>query len=615
MAPASDVRKAVDEDIKAAVAQKIQEDPTLSPEMALKQVSEAMLKSNPFIPPQGCPVNDLPSELLAHIFYVGTKIQEDEMAFGEKEDDDYFHDNELDVAEDWTDDESEAMDVDKPDRSNGADEDSHSECSSCGSEDDDDEEYIPEIPFQVLASHVCKHWRDVAVNEPSLWTRIRFTKDYPFDAPTAYLERSKGLPIDIEIHAAADDEETDLYEDEDGNFIAVPAGTTPPQLSPPPTPPSSQGSDAVDHTKKFLSDEEITAAFNLITPHIARWKILEISTSKYASMFHALTHLEQCPPAPILECLQLYQYDDDSEGLEDAIFLPTEFRKPLLLFQGQVPNLRSAAFWGVHIDWDASLSFLSGLKDLELAYHASDVRPSYATLNAILQASPELDTLTLRGSGPVNDRDTWDSFEPLVLPAVTQLVLSQHDCEYISALYRRMRLPVVEALVLDFDGQDYSTFAEQLTKPAAGQSKSLLPRLKFLRIEGLPCARTHKVEILKQLTNLNSLFVECLDDEETVFFELLSEDAKNGTGDALLPMLEELTIRGVESRDVRSFVDARRKKGKPLLKLSMCTSDDITLKDKDWFHKNVDFDLYDPSESEIEDFEISDDELSEIESD
>ena len=55
-----------------------------------------------------------------------------------------------------------------------------------------------EPPFEILVSHVTRHWRNVAVSTPSLWTQIYIAEqDQCLDAAAAYLTRSRCLPLDI----------------------------------------------------------------------------------------------------------------------------------------------------------------------------------------------------------------------------------------------------------------------------------------------------------------------------------------------------------------------------------------------------------------------------------
>lgn len=77
-----------------------------------------------------CPVDGLPNELLAYIFTLGVEAQR-----GRDEDDDGTEEEDEEKF-DWD-----------------ADDD----------EDDDDDDDQPESEFQILVSHVCRRWREVAI--------------------------------------------------------------------------------------------------------------------------------------------------------------------------------------------------------------------------------------------------------------------------------------------------------------------------------------------------------------------------------------------------------------------------------------------------------------------
>lgn len=137
-----------------------------------------MLKNNPFVPPEGCPVNSLPDELLAYIFTVGVQLQEEE----EEDDDDDDEEEELLMQDDGDDEWEDEEDVEgRPSRSKKkstapkdsekADGEETQTDSSTDSEDDseDDDDEGPVMPFQVLVSHVCQRWRQVALDTPDLW--------------------------------------------------------------------------------------------------------------------------------------------------------------------------------------------------------------------------------------------------------------------------------------------------------------------------------------------------------------------------------------------------------------------------------------------------------------
>ena len=43
------------------------------------------------------------------------------------------------------------------------------------------------LPFQVLVSHVCRHWREIALESPTLWTTLSFTEGSPFEKSSIWI--------------------------------------------------------------------------------------------------------------------------------------------------------------------------------------------------------------------------------------------------------------------------------------------------------------------------------------------------------------------------------------------------------------------------------------------
>lgn len=104
-----------------------------------------IIMSNPWVPPTGdkCPINDLPTELLAHIFTLGALEENDP-----DEEDDMYQENYDDEFEDIVENDEDAEDEDN--------------------EEEEEDEKATQLPFQVLVSHVCKHWRTVGKLKRSL---------------------------------------------------------------------------------------------------------------------------------------------------------------------------------------------------------------------------------------------------------------------------------------------------------------------------------------------------------------------------------------------------------------------------------------------------------------
>jgi len=223
------------------------------------------LKDNPFVPPKGkCPINDIPPEVLSLIFEIGARSFEDEDSDEEDEA----------MATFWNLEEGVDDGVD----------DGQDDNRSCDSESSSDSTFENVPPFELLVSQVCQHWRTVALNTPSLWTKIAVPpfESAPFERVKVLLERSKGLPIDIHIDCEPPDDE----EEEGGSC----SDSEDSELFQPP------GS---------MSFADLDILMSILVPHISRWGSIEVSVSCYKHMFVFLSAVSDpsIEGAPQLEVL------------------------------------------------------------------------------------------------------------------------------------------------------------------------------------------------------------------------------------------------------------------------------------------------------------------------
>ncbi|KAI0785268.1 hypothetical protein C8Q75DRAFT_776626 [Abortiporus biennis] len=551
---------------------------------------------NPFIAPEDgrCVINDLPPELLSRIFELGVEDREEE------EDDEEEFDN-----------------------------------SDFG---DDDEE---EVPFEILVSHVCKRWREVALEVPTLWTTIDFAEGEPYERTQVYLERSKSALIDISIDVTDDPHDSSDSEEEDEE----------------------------DSKRQKEIVREVELMISLVEPHIYRWRTFEYMVSDYRPMQNVLLRLGQATSAPELQVLQLYHYEDADDY--EHFGLPEYKEQDFVLFHGNVPNLRCVALWGVHLNWEKS-TFLRGLSDLELAYHASDVRPSYRVFTRIIQDSPKISTLTLCESGPaggpvewlqsliegvnadrVTESSTSREISPSPIPSITtnisipslkELVFAYLDCDYACELLDRLAIPSVVELALDMSDADYTEFMVRLSRPSPLTGKKVLSGLESFKLSGMPCNLTSTKEALLALKNLkwfnvNFHFVDI------AWYQLLfeySEDSPSSTGPAAaatsaipvtpietptqdsrvesnpstanlgrkelyLPKLEVLVTTGLNGQEMRKLVEHRKTARFPLKRVLMNGEDEVSEEDQAWLSKELDtFEYFEGSD---EDTDSDDDDL------
>ncbi|EMD39952.1 hypothetical protein CERSUDRAFT_112189 [Gelatoporia subvermispora B] len=542
--------------------------------MADAEVSSASLSSgNPFVPPTSakCSINELPSELLAHIFLLGTAPYDDD------EDDDDIDDGNADEM-----DEDEEIDEEQE-------------------QQEERDEMARSMEFEILVSHVCHRWREVALDTPALWTTIDFEEAEPFPKSKAYLERSKGAPLAISI---------DCCEDEDDD--------------------EDEAGDDEEQLERHPELERLKKIAEIIIPHVWHWRTFELMVSDYRIMHLALAQLGRCPSAPMLEGLLLYHYDDNDD-IEEFPFQHLR-EQNFVLFNNNAPKLTHVVLWGVHLNWTQS-TFLSNLLELELHYHAFDVRPSYRDFARILKDSPNLNELSLVASGPAGLPVDWlesvtEAAEeaasssgsgkgksisdpaPVVptttlsLPSITDLSIRYHEPEYILPLMERLALPNLVRLELDFEEADFTDFVNCLIAPHPVTGKPLVGGLEALCVKNLPCAKQAVADLYEAMPNLQSLNLSFFYLTEEWYHYLLDPPGTAGGSSAqgralFLPHLTELITSGLSGAKMRLLVESRLVRNAPLKHVAMNKEDDVDEYFEDWLKKHVEkFETFEDSSDE-----------------
>ncbi|KAG7088466.1 hypothetical protein E1B28_012455 [Marasmius oreades] len=606
----------LEEDLTKLLTEVVRSNPGMKHKDAFKKVTQAMLENNPFVPPKGCPINDLPNELLGYIFQVGLSMADDEDEWDEEDEyDDDDDDSEL---------ESESEDDEPPRKQKGKGQTTKKEPGECEegeAEKERKEKAIRKMPFQMLVSHVCKHWREVALETPTLWTSMSFCYGSSIDSAKTWVERSKNQPLEIDIDCSlpedepilrhedgfSDDELVEDYEHEDEG--------------------GDHPNTAQTQTSEDLpipSKSQIAEFLNVVMPHVNRWQSFRLTASHYDRIFLVLERLSQCQSAPALELLELSNHDDQEDY---ETFPQPEYKQGFLLFNGNAPNLKFVRFWGVHLDWDASLSFMKGLREIELAYHTNDVRPSFGTFANMVTASPDLETLSLATSGPMRSspESPWPETQRTIeIPSLKELVLAQHEQEYIMNLLSLLSTPNVVSLNLDFDSQDFTELAMLLAKPLHDRrAGSLLSGLQQLKISGMPCNTKAREAMLEQLVNLKIINLNCCDEEEVEFFDLIkkmkpSPDGNYETpGPSVLycPNLISIYTTGIDGKQMKAFIEARRQGGVPVKRVGMSEDDDVEEREEKWLKEHVEeVEFFEPDSDFEEAFVEIEDEFSDIDS-
>ncbi|KAG1730419.1 uncharacterized protein EDB91DRAFT_786947 [Suillus paluster] len=190
-------------------------------------------------------------------------------------------------------------------------------------------------------SHVCQHWRNVSLSTASLWTVIVLTfptRRNQLFRTIDWLVRSRSRPLHLYMD----------FRDLAWNW------------------------DEASHCFGWKNMENV---MRLILPHVHRWQKVELLTDTWAPIFTFLSYTSRIKSAPMLQDVILSRCNAFFAA-KGELFRPSAMRQPVSWFGGgsAFHSLRRVSLAGVHVNW--TNSGLSGLLELELKYHASEVMPT-----------------------------------------------------------------------------------------------------------------------------------------------------------------------------------------------------------------------------------------------
>lgn len=182
-----------------------------------------------------------------------------------------------------------------------------------------DEIVEPDPPhFPSLVSHVCKRWRQIALDTGKLWSTIDFHEGPPYEKTREWLVRSKDSP-NLELIL-----------------------------------------DVEDPVSKLSSSEKLEEVLVLIEPHAPRISSLYARTSTIADLVHVLVHLTDTTNPLPLKSLALLVDEVDSSLMDHQ-----ELQGKQLMLRDMLAGLEELELEKVHLPW--SYITLRGLRKLRLS--------------------------------------------------------------------------------------------------------------------------------------------------------------------------------------------------------------------------------------------------------
>lgn len=318
---------------------------------------------------------------------------------------------------------------------------------------------------------VCRHWREVAINTPALWSRITMDTHHSLQKARLKLERSKAAPLDICV-----------------------------DFSP-----------RLEHGS--VTTESIVHTMDLLRPSIWRWRNFQLTVPNRPQAHAALMRCKE--QAPLLEVFSVRIAHSMQEDHYSA--------SPLTFFAGHTPHLRSCSFTSFNFGWDIGL--VSGLRSLKLGGYWNGHSPSIDVILGILRACPQLEELVLRNMSDVDpdpcaklafDSSDHDDFtEKLVrvgdartiqLPRLTRASFYYSGILRTRTILSLLSFPALERIDLCFL-DNVAPVVEHLRR----QSLTSLP-LRHLRIESSFFNEIKLMRLLRRLPALTSLDLVDIED-------------------------------------------------------------------------------------------------------
>ncbi|KAK7052055.1 F-box domain-containing protein [Favolaschia claudopus] len=307
----------------------------------------------------------------------------------------------------------------------------HEPINSDPNADDDCQPFNTDsVKAPLVYASVSRHWRGVALNTPALYTSLCITPELlrevgktemlDISGISTYLKRSRNLLVDILIDAR--DQQWDFEDD-----------------------------------GAWFSAEHMTAAMDVLLPHIRRWRSLSILTDVLAPMQAALEPLEthlRLSGAPHLESLRLMRCDAYAAHAPLAN-IGNSFLSSVTNGDCLLPRLQRLTLRGVPAAWTVLATTLSpALKSLELAFLPLAGQPTILELVALLRTVPHLSRFILNGSGPAFPdsaalSSSPPSFESISLPSLGSLTLGYTSSAAAVALFDLISAPSLHQLILE----------------------------------------------------------------------------------------------------------------------------------------------------------------------
>ncbi|KAF8650402.1 hypothetical protein AX16_005209 [Volvariella volvacea WC 439] len=390
----------------------------------------------------------------------------------------------------------------------------------------------PDMPFEILVSHVCSYFRDVAIGTRSLWTSIRLYSGVAAQRIATYVERSELCLLDVQIEL----------------------------------------------TECASGESALSAVFAFVLIHSWRWRsfsIRAIESTVDHPIFHALCGLYM----PTLQHLSVMMNDADQAADSTAI---VDRHYPI----HTPPTLNTLRLRGVALFLFQPL--LTKLTTLHID-HTKSLPLSLKAFQSIVTASPSLRNLSIYGE--VIDATGW-SGESIVLGTLETLRVCGISNAIYSGLLVHINAPKLQSLTIkDAQEDDLSNFLSSHTHNPRFPHLSSLTLCEF----NLSAATYRHLFATFPFISSFALISTSSESSLVLTLLGESIVSGEGKLSVWWPSLETLTalLNFQDERMLDNLVRARQQNGKPLRALRMgVTRELIQSLHDDWLHRGTSLDSF-----------------------
>ena len=295
--------------------------------------------------------------------------------------------------------------------------------------------------FPVVVSHVCRFWREVAMNSPLLWTSIRISsasietligRDGPvLPRASAFTLRSMQCSLDVKLDLTKRRSTGNISDESILMYLRLLCSTAVDLLLI--TYDRIKSLDIVTDLKEtsfWISHKIIPLGL----PRLESWKICRGDPAKPVNSSLGISHHRGF-------------HEFDASGTQGGLF-----GSPTDTIGARLPCLKHLQISQIVTNWSTWL--IGGLTTLTINHLAQGNRPSINDLRGILaKSSHSLESLELHGSLPVRP---FENPNPITLPKLRHLRLGYWTEEEALTLLPHLDMPALKSLALcDISGAIY----------------------------------------------------------------------------------------------------------------------------------------------------------------